>query len=182
MKRLFKLLSVILVLSSMSCVPSLHQLFTKDSLTFDEALIGSWKEDDNIWKFEKESDSRYKMTMTDAEGKSGEFETHLVKIGDHLYLDLYPLEPELRENDFYKMHLIPSHTFMWVKQIEPQLELSPMGPQAIQRLIEKHPDAVKHEIVKDTVVLTASPKELQGFVKKYHNHLFDEPGELERIK
>ncbi len=176
------MLSVVLVLSSMGCVPSIHQLFTDETLTFDEALVGIWKEDDNTWQFEKESDNSYKMTLTDDKGKRGTFETHMVEIGDRRYLDLYPMGPELRGNDFYKIHLIPAHTFMWVKQIEPLLQLSPMRPRDIQRFIGKNPTAIKHEFIKDRVVLTADPIELQALVKKHHDDLFGEPGEMERVK
>lgn len=182
MKHFIRLLSVVLVLSSMGCVPSLHPLFTDDVLTFDEALVGKWKDDDNIWHFKKHSSSNYQLIMTDAEGKSGAFETHMVKIGTHRYLDLYPKEPDPRENDFYKLHMLPTHTFIWVKQIEPHLELSPLMPQTIQKFIEKHPDAVKHEFVKKRVVLTAGTVKLQAFLKKFHNELFDESSEMIRVK
>ena len=96
----------------------------------------------------------------------------------------YTSEPHLSENDFFKGHLIPSHTFMWVCQIEPLLQLSPMGPGAIQKLVEEHPSAVKHEVVKETLILTANPQQLQAFIKKYHafEDLFGKPGDLERVK
>ncbi len=184
MKKFTQILCLGLILAATACVPSLHPLFTEDSLIFEESLVGTWEEDDNIWQFRKSSSRSYKLIMTDAEGRKGEFETHLVKIGEHRYLDLYPVEPDLEENDFYKMHLLPTHTFMWVKQIEPNLQLSPMGPGAIKELVSQYPEAVKHEIVQDTVVLTAHTQELQAFVKKFHDFkgLFGEPGDLERVK
>ena len=122
--------------------------------------------------------------MTDGEGKIGKFETHLVQIGDHRYLDLYPLEPDLSENDFYKGHLIPSHTFMQLRQIEPHLQLSPMGPGAIENLLEENPSAVKHEVVQNSIVLTAQPEQLQAFIKKYHAYedLFGEADDMDRVQ
>ena len=91
MKRLlFKTLGLILVISAMGCVPSLHQLYTDETIIFDEALVGIWKDNDSSWQFEKGTNKGYKLTMTDDEGKTGIFETHLVEIGDYCYLDLYP--------------------------------------------------------------------------------------------
>jgi hypothetical protein len=165
-KLLFYLLAGLLG----SCVPSLHPLYTEKELVFEEKLLGVWAENGSKWVFEKGSDpNSYDLTVIDEEGK-GEFIAHLVKIDKMLFLDLFPKEPELQTNNFYKIHLLPAHTFMKVEQIEPILKMSMMDPEKIEDMLENDPNLIKHEILEDQnqkLVLTASTKELQQFMKEH---------------
>ena len=148
------------------CVPSLHPLYTEEDLIFDEALVGRWVDEDadEIWMFEKAGEKQYTLTYTDKKGKKGEFDVHLLKVEGHLFLDLYPVEPDLEQNDFYKFHLLPIHTFMHVKQIEPALAMRVMDMDWFRKFLKDHPDAIAHEVVRDDfAVLTAQPKALQQF-------------------
>ena len=71
---------------------------------------------------------------------------------------------DLNENDFYKMHLLPVHTFMRVEQIQPTLRMAPLDPDWVGEFLEDHPDAIRHEKLDDRIILTAEPKELQSFL------------------
>ena len=167
------------------CVPSLHPLYTAKDLVFNEDLISTWADDDNRWVFQRGLDpNSYKLTVTDDEGK-GEFVAHLVKIDKMLFLDLFPEEPELeRSNDYYKMHLLGVHTFIKVERIEPTLQMRVMNPDKIGEMLEDDPNLLKHEELEDRIVLTASTKELQKFMKKYANieEVFGDASELKRAK
>jgi len=170
MKKRFKSVPLGLLIVLAGCVPSLHPLYTKQDLIFDPALVGEWsgKNSNDTWTFTKSGEKEYKLVYTDGEGKTGEFVVHLVKLEGRLFLDLYPQEPELKENDFYKMHLLPVHTFMKVQQIEPTLQMAILNPDWIKTFLQEHPDAVRHEkLDQDYIVLTASTKELQSFLIKY---------------
>lgn len=180
-KLLFYTLAVLLG----GCVPSLHQLYTDKDLVFDEKLLGAWADDDTRWTFQKGADpNSYKLAVTDDEGK-GEFVAHLVKIDDMLFLDLFPEEPKLEQsNDFYKMHLVGVHTFIKVEQIAPILKMRIMNPEKIEKMLENDPNVLKHEKVEDRIILTASPKELQRFMRKYANveDVFGDPSDLKRVE
>lgn len=179
-KLLFYLLAAILA----GCVPSLHPLYTEKELVFEEKLLGTWYDGKDIWKFESDSEEKsYKLTVM-IDGKKGEFVTHLVKIDDMLFLDLFPEKPELQANDFYKFHLLSVHTFMKIEQIEPILKMRMMDPEEMQGMLKNDPNLVKHEIVEDRIVLTASTEQLQQFMKEHANDegLFGEPSDLERLK
>lgn len=181
-----------------SCVPSLHPLYTDKELVFDEKLVGSWGEAEQVWEFKKgEKEKSYDLVM-DEKGKKGEFTVYLVKTQDSsetdkkkeaarqtlLFLDLYPKEPKLETNDFYKFHLLPVHTFLKIEQLGTTLKIRAMNPEKLQEMLKDKPDLIKHEVLEDRIVLTASPKDLQKFTIEHAKDegLFAEPTELERVE
>jgi hypothetical protein len=181
-----------------SCVPSLHPLYTDKELVFEEKLLGSWSEDDQVWQFKKGQEEKSYDLITDEKGKKGEFTAFLVKLQDGsktdkekkaagqtlLFLDLYPKEPKLEASDFYKFHLLPIHTFIKIEQINPTLKMRVMNPDKLQEMLQDKPDLIKHEVLEDRIVLTASTKQLQKFMLAHAEDegLFGEPTELERIE
>ncbi len=170
------LVGLLLVLGG--CVPSLHPLYTEKDLIFDPALLGEWtlgKNNKESWTFTKAGEKQYQLVYIDDEGKEGKFCVHLLKIEGRLFLDLFPMEldskktdEDPKENAFYKLHLVPAHTFMLVKQIQPTLQMAFLNPSWAKDYLKAHPDAVRHEKVDhDEIVLTAPTKELQAFVLKH---------------
>ena len=168
------------------CVPSLHPLYTDTDLIFEPQLIGVWAADENgePWRFKKATDKGYKLLLT-SHGKTGEFYVHLLKLGTFYFLDLYPVEPDMEDkNDFYKNHLVGIHSFMRVS-IEPAaLKLSMLDYYWLNDLLKTDPDLLKHEFMDDTILLTASTKELQAFVLKHaeNERAFSKPYEMHRKK
>ena len=59
-----------------------------------------------------------------------------------------------------------------------------MNPDDVKEMLENDPDLIKHEIVQDRLVLTASTKELQKFMKAHANDegLFGEPSKMKRVQ
>lgn len=169
MKRLHVLIPLGFVVALSGCVPSLHPLYTDEDLIFDPALVGVWAEEDSeeTWSFTKGGEKQYGLVYTDRDGKEGGFVAHLLKVDGRMYLDLFPDEPDLKENDFYKAHLLPAHTFLRVAEIEPVLKMAALDPEWVDELLKKEPDAIKHERIEGRVVLTAQPKELQAFLAKH---------------
>jgi len=101
------------------------------------------------------------------DGKKGDFDVHLLKVKGSRYLDLFPATPDLKENDFYRGHLMRVHSFMRVQQIEPTFQMAMLKPDWIKKFLQKNPGAIAHEDVNGTIVLTAQPKELQAFLIKH---------------
>jgi len=119
-KILFYLIAAALV----GCVPSLHRLYTDKDLIFDPKLLGVWSDEQSKWTFEKGKDEMsYKLTVIfeEKKDKKAEFDTHMVKFDNMLFLDLFPTDPEVEMNVFLALHLVPAHTFIKVEQIEPTL-------------------------------------------------------------
>jgi len=172
------------------CVPSLHPLYTPKEVVYDPKLIGIWADsnssDSGTWEFRAAEPNSYTMIYTDKDKKVGTFGVHLVKIDEMLFLDLFPTDPNLPQNGFYQLHLLPVHTFMKVDQIEPALKLRFMDVDKFTKRLEKNPALLKHEVLKDgeaKIVLTASTKELQEFMRKHAKDegVFGEASDMKRM-
>ena len=169
MRKSLTLTFLALMLFMTGCIQSLHPLYTEPDLIFDPTLIGEWtdKEGKETWAFTKSAEKDYKLEYIDKDGKKGEFDVHLLKVKNRRFLDFFPADPDLKQNDFYQAHILPVHTFVQVQQIEPTLQMAMMESDWIKKFLQKNPDAIKHEKVDDTIVLTAQPKELQAFLIKH---------------
>jgi hypothetical protein len=175
---LFYMLAVIIG----GCVPviSLHPLYTEKDIVVEKKLYGTWTDDPNspktTWEFKSidEPKNAYNLTFTDEDGKKGSFVTHLVKLQNGLFMDIFPGEPPWEAEDPNKMNwpynslfLIPAHTFVKVDSIESQLKLRLMLESNLEELLKENPSAVEHTSVGDRLVLTGSTKKLQEFILKY---------------
>jgi hypothetical protein len=171
---------------------SLHPLFTKETVVFDEKLLGTWVGDVNESQTTLEfarleetaakslpaelKDVRaraYRLTLTD-KGHHGSFIACLIKLQDRLFLDLYPDKFPWGEQDPEKMELphnifffVPVHMFVRVDAIGDQLKIRRPNGGGFKKLLEAQPNAVRHEWVNGYPLLTASPEQLQAFVAKY---------------
>jgi hypothetical protein len=129
-KLLFYLLAGILG----GCVPvmSLHPLYTEQDVVFEEKLLGRWVDDSNepdaTWEFRRpdESKKEYELIVSDKEGKKGIFVTHLVKLKERFFLDVYPKEfpcdtedPNKTDWHFNAFFCIAAHTFIKIDCIKP---------------------------------------------------------------
>lgn len=191
-KRLaYCLLAILLA----GCVPvvSLHPLFTRESIVFEEKLVGTWVKDPNdpevIWKFSRLDESAaqgplepwreditkfYRLDITDQDGRKGSFAACLVKLGDRLFLDIFADRFPSGEQDIEKMPLayngfffLPVHTVIRVDAVGERLALRITDDDQFKKLVQAAPAAVRHEIVDDRPILTASTKELQAFVTRF---------------
>jgi len=168
------------------CVSSLHPLYTDKDIVFEEKLLGDWKVDDQKWEFEKGADpNSYKLIVTDNHGK-GSFHTHLVKIDDMLFLDMYASNPEeLKSCELWEFHILPVHTFWKVEQLEPAPKIRAMNADRMGKMLKTDPNLIEHEVLEDDrIVLTASTEELQKFMVKHADdeELFGDVMEFERLK
>jgi hypothetical protein len=156
----------------LGCIPSIHPLFTPDDLAFDPDLVGTWRPEKSgeTLQFTKADETGYRMVYT-KDGWVDTFRVHLTKIGSQLFLDFSPDEEvDLPHTDFYKVHLIPAHTFSLVHEISPKsLQFYMVNPEWLGDFLKETPDALKHEWRDDeSLVLTAATKDLRNF---FANHV-----------
>jgi hypothetical protein len=177
------------------CVPivSLHPLFTKDTIVFEEKLLGTWVEDSNkpqvTWEFARLEESAaerlpaeirdqiqkcYRVNVDDDKDRKGSFAACLVKLQDRLFLDVLPDKFPSGEQDPEKMKLtynafffLPVHSFVRVNSIGDQLKIRLTDDDGFKKLLEAEPKAVKCDMIDERPVLTASTAELQAFMTKY---------------
>jgi hypothetical protein len=192
--RIKKLVPYCLVVLLAGCVPivSLHPLFTKDTVTFDERLLGTWvgegDQSELTWEFTRLEESAaerlpaglrdqaqkcYRTNIADKEHK-GSFVACLVKLQDRLFLDVltdkFPSgeqNPESMRFAYNAFFFLRVHTFARVSSIGDQLKVRLTDDEGFKKLLEAEPKAVRHDTIDEQPILTASTAELQAFVTKY---------------
>jgi hypothetical protein len=187
MRRYNTIMGILSGLLLLGCVPSIHPIFTPQDVVFDKALVGTWatEEGDETLAFSKGKDNSYRLVYTDKQGKQAAFQAHLTQLDGHRFLDLFPDEIDLPQNDFFKLHLVPTHTFLRVLDISAdELRISVVNPSWLGKYLKDHPEALKHERREnDSVVLTAPTQDLQKFFLKHLEtpKAYGEPSTLKRV-
>lgn len=188
MYKLFSRMLLGILILFVGCIRSIYPIYTEQDIVFEPKLIGQWSEGDSkeLWSFSKDKANSYTLVFIDDKGKQGKFSVHLAKIKNKLFLDLFPVVPERDENEnsFYRLHLIPVHTFIYVKQIEPTLQISFPNKRWFERYITQIPNAIRHEKIDSEIILTASTKDLQAFFLKHleTDGAFDDPINMTKSK
>ena len=160
------------------CLPSLQPLYTDDTIVFDEALLGKWYgEDGGSWSFTNESQKGYNLRVVDNGGKEAQFEVHLVQLGEHRFIDLYPGETTAFENtpEMYGFNIVPAHTFMKIELSEPNLLLQWV---CLNEVIEDDPNLLKHEEFEDgnSILITAKSENIQRVILEHLDTVIKEDG------
>ncbi|MBE9509960.1 MAG: hypothetical protein IMY71_03710 [Bacteroidetes bacterium] len=203
MKTLKKTAIILAVLVIAGCIPSLHPLYTGDDLVFNPELIGEWYDNDDpeqTWEFTRDGENAYNLKHTDFSHVTkeldtgeftndtiwftGKFDIHLIKLGGNYFMDFYPgNNNQLEINELLELHLFPVHTFAKVQFMENEVRIFQVDPDWIKTVIEEKKIRIKHEMIDDAIILTASTEELQKFFTKYaeEDRAFIDPIVLKRL-
>lgn len=167
------------------CVPSLHELYTEDTVVYDPAILGDWQQDEATWSISGDPNAKsYKILITQKENDKifeNKMDGRLVELDGKRYLDMFPdKNVDLNVGSWFFTGLLRAHLFLKLEVKDGNLLLSAMNPNTVEEMLKQNPEIVKHEKTEDRSVLTASPKELQVFIKKYGSteKFFGDPMEL----
>ncbi len=169
------------------CVHSLYPLFTDEESIFEPKLVGSWPQNpEETWTFTRSGDNTYLVHIPQkvfnpdlfspgVPGDTGVFEGRLGRLGNELFLDLFPSEGKSStlslyrgvKNDFYNWHFIPTHSIMRVRFVNDSLHLAILDNTWLKKMIDDKRVSIPHGRIKDEIFLTASTKELQSLVAEY---------------
>ncbi len=167
-----------------SCIPSLYPLYREKDLLLDEKLEGTFNSGENeYWKIRHldsgetgdlqgdwksyRSGYTYRLSVTE-EGVTEDFALHLLKLGQHQYLDFFPVGYDIRP-DFLEMHLAPSHIFARVEIKDECLVVHFFDPDWLEDLIDKERIRISYVELPDRYLLTAKTEDLQKFILKFAN-------------
>jgi hypothetical protein len=166
-----------------SCIPSLYPLYRQKDLLIDDRLEGLYETDeDDYWKirrldpdFEKlKGDWRqystgysYKLSVREDE-ELEEFALHLLKLGEDLYLDFFPVDYDIRHG-FLDMHMVPTHIFAKVELTDKAMIIHFFDIEWLEDLIEEKRIKISHVELQDRYLLSAKTEELQKFITKFAN-------------
>ena len=181
-----------------SCIPSLFPLYTQDDIVFDDAIEGAWDGGNiGVWTIEKleynpskslwdpswtevdkESDPQnihYRLTVEQATEKDtaeAKFLIHLLTLGDHMYVNLYPESYDLHHG-FLSWHMIEANTFMRIEIFDDRFEIRAFNPGFLEQLINEK--KIRNSYISHGgILITAPTEDLQKFVLKFS----DEEGAL----
>lgn len=166
------------------CVPSLHPLFTKEDLIFEPTLVGTWIDENgkDKWALQKSEENVYELIYTENDAPA-KFKAHLLKLGEFLFIDIFPEEPDMK-NTLYKGHLLPVHSFsrIWIKG--DTLLLAMLDDNWLKDMVKEGKVKIGHDWLDQDIILTASTKDLQKFALKYSDDdkAFSNKAELYRQK
>lgn len=209
MKKIIVIIGIGLMILAQSCtIFSLHPLYEENDLIEDPQLLGLWQdtdEGDEFVSFEKIKNKRYLFRYMEAARDTGQsvgkekgmffnpprmedtvsFEAGLLKVGDHYFLDLYPYYEGGKDEGFYLFrNFIPTHSFLKIEWDDQRIVFYIFESDRMKKLFEQNRIRIKHEIIDDYIVITASTQDLKRFFEKYADdkEAFDEPGEFKKIK
>lgn len=188
MKAKIFISAVIIVTGLAGCsIQSLHPIYTEETTVYEPSVEGEWLDDDgNTWLLENAGSvvdssaegiwtakNMYLVTLLDNDKKL-RLQMFMVKLDDNYFLDFFPwsLYPNELGNDLIGSNLLPVHTFAKISFTNDQLLVSQFDGEWLYDLIKKNQIKISHEKLsihgQNGLVLTASTKELQKFVLKYH--------------
>jgi len=139
-------------------ISSLNPIYTEDEIVFEPGILGTWKGEDFSWLFEERDGESYRLTEPD--GDCGAFETRLCRIGNHLFMDLYPEKPHPGEDLF----MIPTHTFVKITIEGDTMRVSFLMEEPEQGVLQTGKIKAPHVIVEGRPILTGSTRELRAML------------------
>lgn len=174
-KKLLLILLIVLILAG--CVPSLNPLYTDKDLILLPGLEGTWMDQDkNLWVFSRNGDKSYLLTLTIETGNPQTFDANFVNLNNHIFIDLYL--NNLDTPDITKWHLMPMHSFSKVQLLNDNLSINMLNPDWIENLAKQGKLFISYqESSTGGRMLTASPADIQSFLKTYADYpeAFDGP-------
>ncbi len=184
------LLAVAAAALLVACVPSVNPFYTDKDVVTDPRLAGTWseagkKEKAVTWTFTASTNNAYAVALKDDDGKTGQFEGHLFKLGKEMFLDVTPTECKFDEKQaaFANIAMLPGHLLFRVKFVDDKFFMAICEPDWIKKFLEKNPAAIAHRVVDGSVIVTAETAALQKFVLAHlaKDELFGEFSDYERV-
>ena len=175
MRSTIYIISLAFFIGLIGCVPSLYPLYTKDTINFDSALLGTWTNSEgDRWIFEQSTSKSYKLThhqksyglKNSVPGDTAVFTAHLVRLNDYLFIDIALIDPGVK-NDIAQVHMIPAHTFSRVWIEGDILRFTRLSTDWLEEAITKQLVEIEHANIRDGIILTAASQKLQQFALTY---------------
>ena len=164
---------------------SINPLYFESDLVLEPGIVGVWGDprgdSSATWTFESGDETAYRLITQESDAPEATFEAHLLRLGEHLYLDLYPDDPEMG-NEFQAGHLIPAHSFWRVSLGKDELTLDCIDTEWLKTKLDSGLVSIDHVRPENMIVLSAPTEDLQEFVLKYMDEAMSgDPLELTRL-
>ena len=172
--RLGFVISLLLVLPLTSCVPqlSLNPWYSEKELVLEPGFAGTWllldtdnkPQDQQGWKFVQDIDKGYTVSYEDPEqpGVREVWELRLFRMNGQLFADMVQLTSKFKDTDLAE-NFIPGHMVGTVKLDGDKISMRFLDDEWTAKAVKANAALIKHEMVADSAVLTASSAELRDF-------------------
>lgn len=145
---------------------SIHPLYDERTMVFEESLLGSWGDDEAVWSFSADGAGGYDLLHTDDEATI-EASAHLVRLDDHLFLDVIIDELPEGSGELHEALLLPLHTVFRVGEIGDRLITSSLRWNWLEERLRDNPGEIAHTFVDDRALLTDDTEALQRFFRDH---------------
>jgi hypothetical protein len=173
-RNLLFIASIVLLMSG-CFIKSLYPFYTKNDIVFDPSITGTWLSDDSTqWiikqqmKWPIEPDSSYQVEIVEKDGSIANFNTHLFKLDNQLYLDFYP-SGKIGTNDFVDETVVLTHSLAKVSYTANTIKIQWFNEVWFEQLLQQNRIRIRNEKTEDGYLLTASTEDLQKFIIKFGN-------------
>jgi len=203
MKARIIILSIALLLLNSCIVKSLFPFYTKNSISFEEKIIGIWNDgekqqweivsfgaeylkdkgvqnESELTKNDLEEYKRFKdgyVVLVTQDNKEATFFAMPFKINNQLFLDFSIFDVDIPILDLAEYHLVGMHSLAKIYILpDNSIRLKWLGEELFGELLELDKVKIKYEktgVGDSGFLLTASSEELQKFIKKYMGSLDD---------
>lgn len=171
--------ALLLVLAAMlgglggCATPSVHPLYTDDTIVYEPALVGTWGQKDDAQTYSITRVGKvYHLLVKDHDPKKPqqwEFEVRLVKLGDHRYADVAAAE---EERDAHEEHwgplFVPTHMVARFAVSGDALTVWTLRHEWLKERLDAREVSLAHTRLGPGVILiTATTAELQAFLRAH---------------
>lgn len=163
----------LLAMGPVGCGPvaSLEPIYTEKDVVFDPAALGIWYDgDDTYVHVTQAGEKNYRLLVVDtSEDELAMFSAHLVKLKNHMFLDLFPL---VEDDGYSRLSAWYGSSVRWLHQpvLVKQLRPAPIIALMSEDYVEEHRPSIRHAPLwdddDDGILITASTRKVQRFLLK----------------
>lgn len=161
---------VIFLLIAGGCVRSLNPVLEDQQVIAVPDLAGDWvstEDPKGTAQFTPDGNA-FKLSITDKDGKRGQFDARCGKVGPLTILEVAPAEMETKASDIWQAHLVPSYSFFVLTQTTPELRAKTIKAEWLKDYLAKNPAELRMAEKKGDEGLIAAPTaQLQQFIVKH---------------
>lgn len=170
-----KLLAMFVLVALAGCLPilSLHPLHNPQDVAFDQALVGTWVNEQETIKLEfsthGDDPNAYSLVFSDDQGRQGLFEAHLLRLDNRRFINFVPAQLP-GGDDAHNMpwphnaqFILPGNSFVIVDSLDEQLVVRLTDNNKFSDFLLANPDIIEYQQQNDRVILTAQTDDLQHF-------------------
>lgn len=178
------------LLAAGCATPSVHPIYTDDTLVTDPAVVGTWKQPGErpTYTLTRVGDGYHMVVKSDdpRDPEQWEFAVRLTQIGAHRYADVTAVEEEREAHeDHWGPLFVPTHMFCRYALERDALDVWMLSRAWLRKAAGDGTVALASTpLNKDTTLITAETLQLRAFLEKHGGDAaaFPDHTRLERVK